>query len=311
MSRLKLALLSGGTSNEREVSLRSGEAVFEALDKKQYEIFRYDPKTDLEEFIKDCLEKKFELVLPILHGAVGEDGKLQGMLDILGVKYVFSNTLAHAISMNKDKAKIIAKAAGIPTPDSIIINKSDNYNLTKITEKLGLPIMVKPVSSGSSVGISKAKNDADLNTGISDALQHCDEVILEKFIAGREFTVPVIGNRVPEALPVIEIIPNVSDFYDYRSKYEEGGSDHVCPAEIDVEVARKMQETAIKAFKTIGCADLARADFMMDSENNFYFIEINTIPGMTSTSNVPEAARATGVSYGDFLDRLINGALEK
>lgn len=311
MTKLKIALLSGGTSSERDISLISGEAVFKALDKNKYEIFRYDLKTDLENFLADALEKKFSLVLPILHGEIGEDGKLQGMLEILNLKYVFSNTLAHAIAMDKNVAKIIVRSADIPTPESILINKTDNYNINKLIEKLGFPIMVKPISSGSSVGINKANNSAELLSAISKALQYSDNIILEKYITGREFTVAVMGNKNPQALPVIEIIPKLADFYDYRSKYEEGGSEHVCPAKIDKEISEKMKASAIKIFKVINCADLARVDFMMDAENNFYFIEINTIPGMTSVSLVPDAARSTGLEFGDFLDNLIDSALEK
>lgn len=311
MQRIKIALLYGGTSNEREVSLRSGEAVFDALDKQKYEISKYDPQTDMQEFIKDAYDKKFELVLPVLHGAIGEDGKLQGLLDIIGVKYVFSGCLAQALSMNKDKAKIIAKSAEIPVANSITIHKSDNYNLPKIKEKLGLPLIVKPVSSGSSVGISKVTSEGELVTAISTAFQYGDEVLIEQFIKGREFTVAVMGNRVPEAMPVVEILPQVSDFYDYRSKYEEGGSKHVCPAEISEELTEKIQDLAIKVFRAIGCADLARADFIMDEEENFYFIEINTIPGMTSVSLVPDSARALQIDFTTFLDKLITIALEK
>lgn len=311
MTKLKIALLSGGTSNERDISLISGEAVFKALDKNKYEIFRYDLKTDLENFISDALEKKFTLVLPILHGEIGEDGKLQGMLDILGVKYVFSNTLAHAIGMNKNIAKIIVKASGLATPEAIYLNKSNNYDLAKIINELYFPIMVKPVSAGSSVGIAKCENEKELRAGISNAFQYGNEIILEKYISGREFTVAVMGNKVPVALPIIEIIPKASSFYDYHSKYDEGGSEHICPAKIDNAIADKMKTAAIKIFQTINCSDLARIDFMMDSENNFYFIEINTIPGMTSLSLAPEAARSTGLEFRDFLDNLIDSALEK
>jgi D-alanine-D-alanine ligase len=311
MQKTKIALLYGGTSNEREVSLRSGAAVLEALDKQKYEIFEYDPKDQMQNFIKDAYDKKFELVLPILHGEVGEDGKLQGLLEILGIKYVFSGCLAQALSMNKNKAKIIAKAAGVPTAKSITINKSDNYNLPNIKEEIGLPVMVKPVSSGSSVGISKANSEEELTVGVASAFQHDEEVLIEKYIQGREFTVAVIGNKVPEAMPVVEILPQVAEFYDYRAKYEEGGSKHICPAELDEATTNKIQTLAIKVFKAIGCADLARVDFIMDEENNFYFIEINTIPGMTSVSLVPDSAQAVGLDFTTFLDRLIDSALEK
>lgn len=311
MNRLKVALLSGGTSNEREISLRSGEAVFAALDKNKYEIFRYDLKTDLENFINDALAEKFKIVLPILHGAVGEDGRLQGLLDILNLKYVFSGHLSHAIGMNKNLAKTIVAARGITTPESVILNKLDNYDLKKISSALSWPIMVKPVSAGSSVGISKANNEAELSRAISNAFQYDNQIILEKYIKGREFTVAIMGNKCPQALPVIEIIPKAGEFYDYRSKYEDGGSEHICPAVIDNELSEKIKNCAVNVFQIIGCADLARVDFMMDENNQFYFIEINTIPGMTSVSLAPEAARQSGLEFGDFLDRLIESALEK
>jgi len=311
MSKLKIALLSGGTSNEREVSLRSGEAVFKALDKNKYEIFRYDLKTDLENFLQDALQKKFSLVLPILHGEIGEDGRLQGLLDILQIKYVFSNHLAHAISMNKNIAKTLVAASGITTPPSISLNKLDNYDLKKIQTKIDFPIMVKPVSAGSSVGINKANNEAELTRAISIAFQFDNQILLEKYIKGREFTVAVIGNKCSQALPIIEIIPKAGEFYDYRSKYEDGGSEHLCPAELETSISESIKNTAVKIFQIIGCADLARVDFILDENNIFYFIEINTIPGMTSVSLAPEAARASGLEFPDFLDRLIENALEK
>ncbi len=312
MPKLKIALLSGGISGEREVSLKTGEQIYNALDKNKYEIFKYDLKTDLKRFFNDAMNKKFDLVFPALHGPFGEDGKLQGMLDMIGMPYVFSGCLASALAMDKYKTKIIARDAGLDLIPDIALQKDEKYNIQKIINKLPLPIVIKPMELGSSVGMSIAKNKQELEQGIENAFKHGDKVMLEKFIKGRELTVAVMGNEQNmEALPVIEIIPKVSGWFDYKAKYEVGGSEEVCPAKIPNNIKNKIQKFAIKTFNAIGCKDLARADFIWDTENNkMYFLEINTIPGMTQTSLAPQAAKVAGMEFGEFLDRLIKGALK-
>lgn len=284
-------------------------------------------------FIQGETAEKIDLILPIVHGQYVEDGKLQGMLDMLGIPYVFSGTLASALAMNKHKTKLVAKSVGVKIAKEILIPKGKKYNLLKIIERLNLPIVIKPVELGSSVGINIARTKEELESGIQKALEYGSEVLLEKYINGRELTVAVFGNKSPKALPVVEIIPKVSTFFDYKAKYQAGGSEEVCPAQIPDDVRNKVQKYAVKIFKAVGCADLARADFIWendtapaavsqapDGERNqasgpaqvkLYFLEINTIPGMTGTSLAPQAAKAAGMEFSDFLDKLIEEALKR
>lgn len=311
MAKIKLALLSGGLSKEREVSLNTGKKIFQALKKDKYDITSYDPKTDLDKFIKDILAKKIDLVFPALHGPYGEDGSLQGMLDILQIPYVFSGRLASALAMNKFKAKRLAECFGVRVAKDMVVKKGQAYDVDRIISYLGLPIVVKPTELGSSVGISIAKNEKELEKGIEEASEH-GEVLLEEFIKGRELTVAVLGNDNPEALPVIEIKPKKSDWFDYKAKYEPGASEDICPAPISDDVRRKIQKEAVKVFQSIGCSDLARADFICDEDNKkIYFLEINTIPGMTATSLAPQAAKEYGLNFPEFLDKLIELALAR
>jgi len=271
-----------------------------------------DSKRDLFRYAEgDTGGVKIDIVLPLLHGPFGEDGRIQGMLDMLGVPYVFSGVLAQALAMNKAKANIIAKNVGVPVADNVVITKDNSYKLDDIIKKLLLPIVVKPTELGSSVGISIVKTKSELISGIEKAFRYGPEVMLEKFIGGRELTVAVIGSKNnPQVLPVIEIIPKISKFYDYKAKYQTGGSQHICPAKIPAKIKNNIQNLAIKIFKAIGCKDLARADFIWSRDDNkIYFIELNTIPGMTKTSLVPEAAKAAGIEFSQFLDKLINGAM--
>ena len=332
MPKLKIALLSGGISGEREVSLKTGEQIYNVLDQQKYEIFKYDSKTDLKQFFLDAIEKKFDLVFPALHGPFGEDGKLQGMLDMIGMAYVFSGCLASALAMNKSKTKIIAREVGVDVLPDIVLSKNnyqndchsplretvtrrkknEEYDIDEIINKLSLPIVVKPIELGSSVGMSIAKDKQELKQGIEKAFKYDKEVMLEKFVKGRELTVAVMGNeRSAKALPVIEIIPKVSGWFDYKAKYEVGGSEEICPAEIPDELRDRAQTMAIKIFKAIGCKDLARADFIWSvDDDKLYFLEINTIPGMTETSLAPQAAKAAGMEFGEFLDRLIENTFK-
>lgn len=308
MAKIRLALLSGGISGEREVSLNTGEQIFSALDKKKYEIFQYDPKTDLRKFTQDAFDEKFDIVFPALHGPFGEDGKLQGMLDMIGVPYVFSGCLASALAMNKLQTKVIARSIGINTANSIVLEKADEDCL----DQFGFPVVIKPTELGSSVGMVIAKNKKELNNGVSEAFEFGKKVMLEQYIHGREFTVAVMGNSQARVLPVIEIIPKNSKWFDYKAKYEAGMTKEICPAKIPLKARDAVQEMAIKIYEALECEDIARADFIRSEKNGkFYFLEINTIPGMTVTSLVPQAAKAAGMEFSDFLDKLIKGAMEK
>ncbi len=348
MKKINLAVIFGGKSGEHDVSLSSVRGVIKSLNQEKYNIqylaitksgewlagqeaeeylkltekfsttgdevdnfISQSQKNGLQNLIdKEIDGEKIDVVLPILHGPFGEDGKLQGMLEIIDLPYIFSEPLAHAIAMNKPKAKIIAEHAGALTANSFSFNKKDELDMNEIIDELDFPIVVKPAELGSSVGMSIAKNKEDLEKGIEKAFAVDESIILERFISGREMTVPVADIKKPEAVAVTEIIAKKADWYDYASKYEEGGSRHVCPAEIPEEVAERMKEDAVKIFKAIGCRDLARADFIYDEKNDrIYFLEINTIPGMTPTSLAPEAILKSGLSLGDFLNKLIEKRL--
>jgi D-alanine-D-alanine ligase len=344
INKKRIALVFGGQSGEHEISLKSASQVMQALDKDKYEIIliaitksgywlvREDGQKYLEENLENAgeqggvknevdaeRENKFlekfpevDLVFPIMHGTFGEDGKMQGTFEVLGLPYVFSGVLASSLAMNKRKTKIIVKSAGIKIAKDVVALRNKKYNTEKIVNKLGFPIVIKPTELGSSVGTSLANSKEELILGIEKALEYGDEVLLEQFIKGRELTVSVMGDKSPKVLPVIEIIPRVSGWFDYRAKYETGGSEEVCPADIPEEVRKKVQRYALKAFKAIGCLDLARADFIWsESDNKIYFLEINTIPGMTSTSLAPQAAKAAGMEFSIFLDKLIEGVLKR
>ncbi len=304
-----------GNKGEKYLKLFAGKAEEDGISRKKSQslvTIKNEDKGLINYAEGEVKGEKIDLVLPILHGPYGEDGKLQGMLEMLGVPYVFSDTLAQALAMNKPKTQLIIKASGLPIPEYITIKQGQKYNLSKVIKKLSLPIVVKPAELGSSVGISIAQTRKQMAPAIKLAFKYGQEVMLEKYISGRELTVSVFGNQPPRALPVTEIIPMISDFYDYKAKYEEGGSRHVCPAKIPEGVRQKISNYAIKSFQAIGCSDLARADFIWDNKKNrLYFLEINTIPGMTSVSLAPEAARVAGINFSKFLDKLIGEALRR
>ncbi len=346
MKKIKLGIIFGGRSNEHEVSLKSAKQVIDAIDKDRYIIipiaitkkgawlFEDDGMRYLDfnlvkaqeeggvekdaDFLSEKndnvfeLLRKVDLILPILHGPYGEDGRLQGMLDMLSVPYVFSGALASSLAMNKQKTKIIAKKYGLKVAKEIIVEKNKKYKLDSIVEKINFPIVIKPIELGSSVGIDIVKNKQELEKGIERALYYGERVMLEQYIKGRELTVGIMGEKTPKALPVIEIIPKLSSFFDYKAKYQVGGSQEICPANIPEEIQKKVQRNAIKIFKALGCRDLARADFIWKKDSKeIYFLEINTIPGMTATSLAPQAAKASGMNFSQFLDKLIASALKR
>lgn len=273
-----------------------------------------DNKKYIEEIFKKHKsgKKKIDLVFPILHGPYGEDGKLQGALDILNVPYVFSGVLEHALAMNKPKTKIIVKNLGIPVSKDLVLSFGEKYNSKEIIKQIGLPLIIKPSELGSSVGISKISEKKYFKKALSKAFETSSEIMVEKFIKGRELTVAVMGNNPAKALPVVEIIPKISEWFDYKAKYEANGSEEVCSADIPKHIEKLIQEYAIKIYKDIGCYDMARCDFIWSSRNKkIYFLEINTIPGMTPTSLAPLAAFKKGLSFSRFLDEIIKNAIKR
>ena len=309
MDKLTLALLSGGRSAEREVSLKSGEQVYRALDKNKYEIRRYDPRDDLARLIQDAAD--IDVALIILHGRYGEDGTIQGLLDLLDIPYHGSGVLGSALGINKILSKRLYEHAGLPVSPYLIVDRTDSDAQDEIQDVLGLPVVVKPEHEGSSIGLSIVGESSKLKPALEMAGQYDRLVLVEKYIAGTEITGAVLGNMNPEPLPLVEIIPGDQyGFFTYEAKYEPGATEEICPARISEALTRKAQEYAVRAHQALRCRGYSRTD-MIVSGDEIYVLETNTIPGMTATSLYPQAAAAAGISFSELLDRLIELALEK
>ncbi len=302
--KMCIALLAGGKSGEREVSL-SGAAVFEkALDPAKFTIRRYDPATDLAQLARDSAEIDFAFIL--LHGLFGEDGSVQGLLDLLDIPYQGSGILGSALAMDKNLAKVLYRLEGIPVADWQVVTAVDHDQCEQMAASLGLPLVVKPVRDGSSLGLTIARSLEEVREGIARALKNDGRVMVEKYIKGREITVSVLGNENPEPMPVIEIIPGDEyEFFDYNAKYLPGASREICPAEIDDELARTAQEYGVRAHKVLQLSGYSRSDMIIDADNRIFILETNTIPGMTQTSLLPQSAAAHGLDYPVLLERLI------
>jgi len=242
-----------------------------------------------------------------LHGPFGEDGTIQGMLEIFGLPYVFSGVLASSLAMDKEMTKKILRAENILMPQSSILRK--DYK-KKDLDKIKLPTIIKPICQGSSFGIFIVRDKKDLAMAVKKAFNFGSKLMAEEFIDGREITAAVLGNEEPIALPLIEIKPKTAAFFDYRAKYEPGASEEICPAPIDSDLTEMIQAAAIKIHKILDCRSVTRSDFIIKN-NQPYFLEINTIPGMTETSLVPLAAAEHGLSFSSLLDELIILALKK
>ncbi|MCC5893690.1 D-alanine--D-alanine ligase [Exiguobacterium sp.] len=305
---MRVAVLYGGVSGEREVSLTSGKGMIEALKERGHEVVAIDFHPDRAE---ELLQLEADVVLSALHGKYGEDGRVQSLLEMAQLPYTGSGVLASALAMDKARAKIIFKAAGIRVARDVLVEGTDEID-EKVAEWGGeFPCVVKPAQEGSSNGLTIAMDETMLRDGIAKAFQCDTAVLVEQYIKGRELTVPVLGNRGNEyALPVIEIIPK-NEFYDYESKYTEGGSVHVCPAELPEALTKEVQEAAVLAHRALGCAGYSRSDFLVSEDGLAYILETNTLPGMTPLSLFPDSARAVGISYGELLERFIELALEK
>ena len=308
MKKLTIALLSGGISSEREVSISSGDQVYEALDHNKYDIIRYDPKTDLPQLVADA--SKIDAALIILHGPFGEDGTVQGLLDLLDIPYQGSGVLGSSLAMNKLASKYLYETSGLLVPSYVAIGKNDTLDTDACVQRLGLPLVVKPVCSGSSVGISIVKSKDLLKEAVDKAFEQDSMVLIEAHIDGIELTGGVIGNDQLEALPIIEIIPSESfDFFDYEAKYTAGATNEICPARIDEVMTKKSQEIAKTAHKALFCKGYSRTDMILNGQD-VYVLETNTIPGMTATSLLPLAAGEAGIPFGRLLDRLIELSIE-
>lgn len=305
-SKIKVALLAGGSSGEREVSLKSGESSREALKAAGFSVTMLDParKGDL----KVLMDEPFDVAFLCLHGRKGEDGSLQGFLEMIDLPYTGSHTLSSALAMDKTRAKVFYKEAGIPVAPSVNVYRADGYDVQAITDAIGSHCVVKPANEGSSLGVEIVEGASALEAAIERALELDDTVLVEQFFKGIEVTAAVLGNEDPEAMPLVQMVPK-NDFYDFESKYAPGGSDHLCPAPIDDALTAKIQEYACRAHKVLGCSGVSRTDFMINDQGKCIILETNTIPGMTETSLLPDAARVAGISFPDLCTRLIEYAL--
>ena len=308
MDRIKIGLIGGGWSSEREVSLKSTEAVYKALDRQKYDIRVFDPRDDLGELIKAKAE--IDLAFILLHGKYGEDGCIQGLLDMLNIPFVGSGVMASAMAMNKKVSKGVYRIAGLEVGKDIVITKGENFSAENIFKNVGLPVIVKPVSEGSSIGISLCGNAGELERGVEKAFIYDTEVIIEEYIDGVEITCCVFGNKKIESFPIIEIIPKKKHvIFDYDAKYKNGETEEICPARLSPSMKEKAIEYAINAHKALECRVWSRSD-MIVREEKIYLLETNTIPGMTENSLFPLAARTAGLSLSALADRLILLSLE-
>lgn len=286
----KVAVLLGGTSAEREVSLNSGARVLAALRRGGVDAEAFDPA----ERPLDAL-RGYDRVFIALHGRHGEDGTIQGALELMGIPYTGSGVMASAIAMDKWRTKLLWQASGLPVPEYALLGP--NSDASEIEEELGLPLFVKPAREGSSIGISMVKRPGDLAVAWAEAAQYDPLVIAERGILGGEYTVGVIGDgESMRALPIIKIEP-ATEYYDYEAKYNRDDTRYLCPCGLPAEVEAAIQAQALLAFRVLGGRGWGRVDFLMDEEGNPYFLEANTAPGMTDHSLVPMAARAAGIDY--------------
>lgn len=305
--RRKVLVLLGGTSAEREVSLRTGEQVSRALAAAGHEVSQLD--TAAADFISEITRIKPCVVFICLHGRLGEDGTVQGLLELLGIPYVGSGVLASALAMDKVMSKHFFSQAGIPSPRYAVVFKGDEPRVEEITQLLGSKTVVKPANEGSAIGVSISHDPDELNEAIDHALLYDNKALVEEFVAGVEITVGVLGNEDAVALPTIELVP-ATEFQDYEAKYAPGMSTHIIPARISDSARAKAEEIALKAHSALECRGMSRADMIVGDNDTVYLLETNTIPGMTQISLLPKAANAIGLDLAGLCSLLVELALE-
>jgi len=339
-NKIKIAILFGGSSVEHQISIRSARNIFENIDKTlfdplligiskkgnwyiQKEITAKIDKGIPVNLRLDSQRKEFQdlegnaysvdVAFPVLHGTDGEDGSVQGLLEVIKLPCVGSGVLGSAISMNKWVAKLLLNQAKIPTANFIVVNKKDQIEIGPIIEQLGLPLVVKPASLGSSVGVSIARDEEQLKAKIKDAMSYDQSVILEEFIKGREIECAILGNYEPESsLPGEIVVSDKYEFYSFDAKYVDPEAAKLqIPAKIKPEIQTKIRELCVKTFKALHCNDYARVDLFLTEEDTIYINEINTIPGFTNSSMFPKLWEERGIPYQDLITKLINMAIER
>ena len=321
---MNIIVLAGGNSTEREVSIASGQGVCKALRERNHKAVLLDPyfgasqkeenlfpteydvdkAADAMNVLEIC--KEADIVFLALHGANGEDGKVQSVLDLMGIKYTGSGPLSSGMAMDKGITKMVFEAKGVPTPKGITLEKG-KCSSQFADYGMGFPVIVKPCCGGSSVGVCIANNQTEYQAALLEAFSYENEVVVEQFITGREFSVAVVDGK---AYPVIEIAP-LQGFYDYKNKYQAGSCVETCPADLSSALTKEMQKYAEMGYKALNLQAYARLDFLMDDEGNMYCLEANTLPGMTPTSLIPQEAKAIGMDYPQLCEKLIEVSLKK
>ena len=304
---IRVALLFGGRSAERPVSLNTGAQVAAALQGLGFDVVLIDTGDD--EFITSLANAEVDVAFICLHGRFGEDGTVQGLCELLELPYVGSGVLASALALEKVRSKQFFTFAGLRTPDFAVVHRGRLYDVSALVEALGEKTVVKPANEGSSVGMTIVHDSGELAEAIEKAFEFDRDVLIERFVAGTEVTVAVIGNDELVALPTLEVVPE-HEFYDYESKYVPGMSSHIIPARVSEEARAECQRLAISAHKTLGCRGMSRTDTIVEPDGTVWLLEVNTIPGMTSTSLVPDAARAAGIEFPELCRMLVEFALE-
>lgn len=301
LKKKRVGVMMGGISREREISLRTGKAILKALTEKGYNICPIDVGEDIAE---QLVKEKIECAFLALHGRFGEDGTIQGMLELMRIPYTGSGVLASALALHKVMAKKFFLCEKIPTPSYEVFKREEIERDPSRTVSLPLPVVVKPAREGSTIGVSIVREGEELLPALKEAGKYDEEILVEAFMKGKEITVGILED-IP--LPIIEIVPK-SGFYDYRSKYTKGETQYIIPARIPRESYLYAQEIGLKAFQVLGCSGCARVDLMTDEDGNPFVIDLNTMPGMTETSLLPKAAEFVGIPFGDLVERILLGA---
>jgi D-alanine-D-alanine ligase len=311
LTKARIGVLMGGQSSERDVSLRTGAAVHRALCRRGYDAVMIDVGPTLS---RDLQDQKVSLVFLALHGPGGEDGSIQGFLETLGIPYTGSGIQASAVGMHKETTKTMLAAHGIPVPAGIVAKRGEKILSAQALRKgkLRWPVVVKPASEGSTIGVTIVKKPAQWNEALTLAHKYDRDAMIEAYIPGHEVTVSLLGRQAqaPLVLPAVEIVAP-GGFYDFSAKYEKGRTQYLCPAPLSATITKQIEALALRTYEVLGCAGAARVDFRITPRGRPYVLEINTVPGMTETSLLPMAAAQAGIGYEELTERILESAVTK
>jgi D-alanine-D-alanine ligase len=311
LTNVRIGVLMGGRSSERDISLKTGRAVYQALIRRGYDAVAIDITDRLS---RDLEDQKVAIAFLSLHGPGGEDGAVQGFLETMGIPYTGSGIRASAVGMHKAATKMLLAAHGIPLPTGTVVRECDRPSLAKVLRqtKLRLPIVVKPVSQGSTIGVTIIRHSRQWKEALTLAHRYDPEAMVESYIPGHEATVSILGTAAegPKVLPAIEIVAS-DGFYDFAAKYQKGRTRYLCPAPLPPKVVHHISELARRTYEVLGCEGAARVDFRITPRGRPYVLEINTVPGMTETSLLPMAAAQVGIAYDDLVEQILQSALDR